>query len=136
MFLLAVWVCGLAGCIVVRENNYERVHNIFNVEFAWRLAGLKCANYPEVSTIRLRIPGRRLMEGGLYACAGHGIYASEQAVMLTDFSPGPYDYVIEALDMFGCSWFSESGSFYVDGVAQVTPVYVDLLKTHTPCKPP
>lgn len=85
-----------------------------DVSFRWSFAGAgsgHCVDVPDVKSIRISIPGETLPSGGVYPCDTAGV----DGIILYDFSPGTYDYALEALSSSGQVLYSGSGSFTVNG---------------------
>jgi len=111
---LALAALALSGCVTGNRPNDNRAAG--DVNFTWSLAGRSCAENTHVREIRISIPGERLENGGVYACAPNGV----MGIILHDFRGGTYSYTIDAVDSVGTVRFSGSGSFTVDGDVSVS----------------
>ncbi|MET0401933.1 MAG: hypothetical protein ABW123_05990 [Cystobacter sp.] len=89
-----------------------------NVTMRWTFAhkgGDRCADVPEVKSIRISIPGEKLHNGGVYACNTAGT----DGIMLLDFRGGTYRYTLEAVGYDGQVLYTANGDFSVDGNTSV-----------------
>lgn len=90
-----------------------------DVNLAWSFIGQQCADFPDIDSIQVQIPGERLENDGYFPCQSNRY----DGVVLYDFAPGRYDFNIYALDASGTSLFESSGQFIIDGNVRVS---VDL----------
>jgi hypothetical protein len=85
-----------------------------DVSFRWAFAATstgRCADVPEVKSIRITIPGQTPTNGSLHPCGTGGV----DGITLRAFAPGSYSYTVEALGNSNEVLYSGSGSFTVDG---------------------
>lgn len=90
-----------------------------DIAFNWTLGGSSCATASEVTTIAITIPGEQLVNGGVYPCSSDGV----DGVVLRDFTPGAYTWMIEARNAASTALYRASGTATVAG--SIT-VQVDL----------
>lgn len=93
-----------------------------DVTFAWSFYGLSCAQDPNIQWVRITIPGEALENNGYYPCNSNGY----DGIVLHDFAPGTYSFVIDAIDYSGFLSYSGGGTFHVNGSILVQ---VDLAPT-------
>jgi hypothetical protein len=90
-----------------------------DITFSWSFAGASCADAPEVSTVRVVIPGEILQNDGYFPCLVGGY----PGVVLHDFAPGTYSFQLEALSNTDQVLYVAAGTVTVDGDVRAT---VDL----------
>jgi hypothetical protein len=105
-----------------------------DITFLWSFAGSgstarRCAEVPEVKSVRLAITGETVDLGNSYPCNSAGV----DGITLKSFAPGTYSYTLEAVGQSGQSLYTASGSIVVDGNEQVS---VTLQPTSDPPPPP
>ncbi|WP_257448783.1 hypothetical protein [Archangium lipolyticum] len=104
-----------------------------DVSFLWSfslpgsLSG-RCADVPDVKRVRISIPGKTLADGGISPCNIEGV----DGTVLRDFAPGIYNYAIEALGSTDQVLYAGSGSFTVDGHAQVSATLTPSIRPPGP----
>jgi hypothetical protein len=89
-----------------------------DVTFIWTFANIgagRCADVPDVKSIRISIPGEKLHNGGVYACNTAGT----DGIVLHDFVPGDYSYTLEAVGYDNQVRYQASGGFKVNGDIRV-----------------
>jgi len=86
-----------------------------DVTFLWTLANGRCADEPDVKSIRISIPGETLHNGGVYACNTAGV----DGIVLHDFVPGTYNYTVQAIGYANEVLFEGRGNFTVNGNVRV-----------------
>jgi hypothetical protein len=86
-----------------------------DVTFLWSFPNGRCADVPEVKSIRITIPGEPLANGGIYPCNTAGV----DGIVLHDFRPGNYSFTLEALSYSNTVLYTGSGSFTVNGNVRV-----------------
>ncbi|MDY7232161.1 hypothetical protein [Hyalangium rubrum] len=96
-----------------------------DVAFLWAFSGAasgRCADVPDVTKVRISIPGQTLPNGGVQACNSEGV----DGFTLRNIAPGLYTYTVEALGSSDEVLYSGTGSFTVDGntvvSSQLSPV--------------
>jgi hypothetical protein len=120
--LLAALLCvtvASTGCIINNANGQDDEPRPGDVSFIWTFSGAsarRCSDVPEVKSVRISIPGQSLANGGLQPCGSEGV----DGTILRNVAPGIYNYTVEALGDSGQVLYSGSGSFSVDGNAQVS----------------
>lgn len=128
--LLATFLCLASlstGCIIVDHDGNDGpccttpppAGQPGDVTFIWTIANGRCADYPEVKSIQISIPGEALHNGGVYACNTAGV----DGIVLHDFAPGNYSYTLKALGYSNEVLYMGSGTFTVNGSVRVN---VDL----------
>src|SRR5262249_48462279 len=105
----------VSGCYVT-DRSYG---NAGDVTFTWTLAGQQCAVVPQVSSVRISIPGEVIQNDGVFPC----LVSNYPGIILQNFAPGSYTYTIQGLGYSGDVLYQATGTFIVDG--NVT-VQVDL----------
>lgn len=110
------------GCIIVdHDDDDDCCHPApqptypGDVTFLWTLANGRCADAPDVKSVKISIPGEVLHNGGVYACNTAGV----DGIVLHDFDPGTYNYTIQAISYGGESLYEGDGSFTVNGDVRV-----------------
>ncbi len=89
-----------------------------DVTFLWTFGNIgagRCADVPEVKSIRISIPGESLHNRGVYACNTAGT----DGIVLHDFVPRTYSYTLEAVSYDNRVLYQASGSFTVNGDTRV-----------------
>jgi hypothetical protein len=89
-----------------------------DVTFLWTVANIgagRCADVPDVKSIRISIPGEVLHNGGVYACNTAGT----DGIVLHDFLPRTYSYTLEAVSYDNRVLYQASGNFTVNGDTRV-----------------
>ncbi|AKJ04780.1 hypothetical protein ATI61_101147 [Archangium gephyra] len=86
-----------------------------DVTFLWTFSDGRCADVPDVKSIRISIPGETLANGGIYPCNTSGV----DGIVLHDFRPGAYSFTLEAISYSGTVLYTGSGSFTVNGDIRV-----------------
>lgn len=105
----------LSGCVCVIDNTQHPG----NITMRWTFGGQQCATLPDLTQVRITMPGQTLQNGGLYPCITNGT----AGIVLLDFAAGSYTYTIEGLDSSNTVLYRATGSVRVNG--DVTEV-VDL----------
>ncbi|HEX5748257.1 MAG TPA: hypothetical protein VFZ09_18605 [Archangium sp.] len=133
--LLAALLCLFVstGCII---NNHDDDHDTDpqpgDVSFFWNFSGGsavgRCADVPDVKSVRLVIPGQTLTNGGVQPCTNGGV----DGVVVRDFAPGTYNYTLEALGYSNEVLYTGSGSFTVDGNEQVSTTLAPVTRPPQP----
>lgn len=109
------------GCIIVDHDDDDDCCNPpaqtypGDVTFLWTFANGRCADVPEVRSIKISIPGETLHNGGVYACNTAGV----DGIVLHDFVPGTYNYTIQAIGYDGETLYEGGSSFTVNGDVRV-----------------
>ncbi|MFY0570613.1 hypothetical protein ACN28E_43235 [Archangium lansingense] len=116
------------GCIIVDHDDDDDGGPCCNtpaptypgdVTFLWTFANGRCADEPDVKSIKITIPGETLHNGGVYACNTAGV----DGIVLHDFAPATYSYNIQAISYSNETLYEGSGTFTVNGDVRVN---VDL----------
>jgi len=137
--LLVAFLCiamGGTGCIIVDTDGPDHggpccttpqpqpepqpppLPNPGDVTFMWTFANVgagRCADVPDVKSIRITIPGEKLHNGGVYACNTAGT----DGIVLHDFLPRAYSYTLEAIGYDNRVLYQGSGNFSVNGDTRV-----------------
>lgn len=86
-----------------------------DVTFLWSFPNGRCADVPDVRSIRIVIPGETLANGGIYPCNTGGV----DGIVLHDFRPGAYNFTLEAISYSNTVLYTGSGSFTVNGNVRI-----------------
>ncbi|WNG20080.1 hypothetical protein [Cystobacter fuscus] len=89
-----------------------------DVMFLWTFGNIgagRCADVPDVKSIRISIPGETLHNGGVYACNTAGT----DGIVLHNFMPRTYSYTLEAVGYDNKVLYRASGDFTVNGNIRV-----------------
>ncbi len=103
-------VSTVSGCVITDSSRYGG-----DVTFSWTFAGQQCAAAPQVSSVRITIPGEVLQNDGVFPC----LVSNYPGIILQNFAPGNYTYTIQGLGYAGDILYQADGSFTVDGNVSV-----------------
>lgn len=107
-----------SGCIIVGNGNNLAPGDI-NV--LWSFNGQSCALVPQVSSVRVSIPGAVLENSGVFACINRTVDGSPvSGIRLRDFRGGQYAVTVEGLDNLGRVIFTGTQTVTVNGTVTVT----------------
>ncbi|HYO70994.1 MAG TPA: hypothetical protein VEU33_33440 [Archangium sp.] len=132
--LLAALLCLAVstGCIINNDHDHDTDPQPGDVSFLWSFSGTstagRCADVPDVKSVRILIAGQTLANGGVHPCANAGV----DGVILRNFAPGIYNYTLEALSYSGQVFYTGSGSFTVNGDEQVSTTLVPVIRPPAP----
>jgi len=104
-------VTSITGCYV-NDRSYS---NAGDVTFTWTFAGQQCAAVPQVSSVRISIPGEVIQNDGVFPC----LVSNYPGIILLNFAPGSYAYTLQGLGYSGDILYQASGTFIVDGNVSV-----------------
>lgn len=108
-----------SGCII---NNTPR-GNPGDISFLWTFNGGRgCASVPDVTQVRITMPGQSLQNGGVYGC----VNAGTAGIKLLNFRAGTYAFTVSGQNAQGETLYTENGSVTVNGDVTTT---VDLRPT-------
>jgi hypothetical protein len=103
-------VSTVSGCVITDSGRFGG-----DVTFSWTFAGQQCAAVPQVSSVRITIPGEVLQNDGVFPC----LVSNYPGIILQNFAPGNYTYTIQGLGYAGDILYRADGSFTVDGNVSV-----------------
>jgi len=103
-------VSAVSGCVITDQGRFGG-----DVTFSWTFAGQQCAAVPQVSSVRIIIPGEVLQNNGVFPC----LVSNYPGIILQNFAPGDYTYTIQGLAYAGDILYQAGGSFTVDGNVSV-----------------
>lgn len=95
-----------SGCVITDSGRFAG-----DVTFSWTFTGQQCAAVPQVSSVRIIIPGEVLQNDGVFPC----LVSNYPGIILQNFAPGYYTYTIQGLGYAGDILYQADGSFTVDG---------------------
>jgi hypothetical protein len=97
-----------SGCII---NNTPR-GSPGDITFTWTFNGGRgCATVPDVTQVRITIPGQSLQNNGVYGC----VNAGTAGIKLLAFRAGTYSYTVSGQNAQGQTLYTENGSVVVNG---------------------
>jgi len=97
----------LTGCVCVIDNTQHSG----DITMTWTFDGQQCATLPDITQVRITMPGQTLQNGGIYPCITNGT----AGIVLLDFAPGTYTYTIEGMDNTNTVLYRATGSVVVNG---------------------
>lgn len=106
MTVLASVVMASSGCVCVTNNGRNG-----DIILTWNFDGNPCHLVPDVTQVRVVIPGQTLQNNGVYGC----VNAGTAGIRLLDFRPGTYDYIITGEDARGVAMYDAAGKITVNG---------------------
>lgn len=108
-----------SGCII---NNTPK-GNPGDITFTWTFnGGSGCQTVPDVTQVRITMPGQSLQNGGVYGC----VNAGTAGIKLLNFRAGTYAYTVSGQNAQGQTLYTQNGSVTVNGDVATT---VDLRPT-------
>ncbi|MDP3234570.1 MAG: hypothetical protein Q8N26_17455 [Myxococcales bacterium] len=109
-FLPVVASLGLAlvgsGCIIGGNQGFSG-----NITVLWSFNGQSCVFVPQVTSVRVNIPGAALENNGIYPC----LVNNTAGITLLNFRGGTYQVTVEGLDAAGRVIYQGSTSVLVNG---------------------
>jgi len=111
MLLGLVAATSVSGCYVT-DRDYGHGGD---VTFTWTFAGQQCAAVPQISSVRISIPGEVIQNDGVFPC----LVSNYPGIILQNFAPGSYTYTIQGLNYSSDVLYQATGTFIVDGNVSV-----------------
>jgi hypothetical protein len=106
-----------SGCIIGGNQGFSG-----NITVLWSFNGQNCVFVPQVTSVRVIIPGAALQNNGIFPC----LVNNTAGITLFDFRPGPYTVTVEGLDGAGRVIYQGTQQFQVNGDVTVA---VNLIPT-------
>ncbi|MCU0700292.1 MAG: hypothetical protein MUC96_27605 [Myxococcaceae bacterium] len=106
-----------SGCIIGGNQGFSG-----NITVLWSFNGQNCVFVPQVTSVRVIIPGAVLENNGVYPC----LVNNTAGITLLNFRGGPYTVTVEGLDVAGRVIYQGTQQFQVNGDVTVA---VNLIPT-------